>query len=278
MTNLEATLGLSVLAIFGGAYLLELACGRITRGDRPARDMLFTLSGLISHALLSGPVVGSLAGLLVQQLFAGQANALSATPFWLAFPMVFISIEFCHYWIHRWSHDKRWLWKLHRTHHSAEELNTGVLFRYNVFWVLLLPQTWFGAFSVYMGLGLPYMAAILTTFSVNVLTHTSFRWDLWLREKMPWSEPLWRIVERVITLPDTHHAHHAYGKDAHPNGNYAITLFIFDTLFGTARIPNRRQQQFGLPLSKRLAWSEELFWPVIRRPLLPKSGQASHGE
>jgi sterol desaturase/sphingolipid hydroxylase (fatty acid hydroxylase superfamily) len=91
-----------------------------------------------------------------------------------------------------------------------------------------------------------------------------------LREKFPRTEPLWRVLERYITLPDTHHAHHAYGKGAHPNGNYAVTLFVFDRWFGTAKIPNQRQRQFGLPISKRLHWAEELLWPLVRKPLLPK--------
>ena len=127
-----------------------------------------------------------------------------------------------------------------------------------------------GAFAVYFGQAEAYVAAIMITFLTNVLTHSNFRWDLWLRNKMPWGEPLWWVIERVITLPDTHHAHHAYGKSAHPNGNYAVTLFIFDVIFGTAKIPNSRQQQYGLPISPRLHWAEELLWPVVKKPLLPK--------
>ena len=228
------------------------------------------MAGISAHALFSAPVVGTLSGMLVLQLFPGSSGFFANANFWLAFAIIFVGEEFLHYWIHRYAHTWRWLWKLHRTHHTAENLNVGVLYRYNVFWVLLLPQSWFGAFAFYWGLGEAYVAAILTTYFVNVLTHTTFRWDLWLREKMPWSEPFWSVLEHVITLPDTHHAHHAYGKGAHPNGNYAVTLFIFDTIFGTAKIPNRKQTQFGLPIAKRLHWAEELFWPVVKKPLAPK--------
>ena len=179
-----------------------------------------------------------------------------------------------HYWIHRYAHEWRWLWKIHRTHHSAQQLNVGVVYRYNIFWVMLLPQSWVGAFAFYLGLGEAYAAAVMVTFLTNVLTHTNYRWDLWLRQRMPWSEPLWWLIERVITLPDTHHAHHAYGKGAHPNGNYAVTLFIYDVVFGTAKIPNRKQENFGLPISPRLHWAEELLWPLVRKPLLPRTVKA----
>ena len=70
-------------------------------------------------------------------------------------------------------------------------------------------------------------------------------------------------VEKLVTLPDTHHAHHGMGRRAHMRGNYAVTLFLFDTLLGTARIPRARQERFGLP--GRFDWREEMLWPVIRR-------------
>lgn len=73
-----------------------------------------------------------------------------------------------------------------------------------------------------------------------------------------------------MTLPDTHHVHHAYGKSAHPNGNYAVTIFLFDVLFGTAKFPRQEQATFGLPVAHRLHWAEELFWPLVKKPLLPR--------
>ncbi|WP_419535540.1 sterol desaturase family protein [Endozoicomonas sp.] len=265
----QQLLGIVVLAVFIPAFLLELLSGRIHRGERPLRDAGLTLAGIAAHAVFSSPVVGTLSGIIVLMFFQDSAGAMAGTNFWLAFAVIFVVQEFLHYWMHRFAHEWRWFWKLHRTHHTAETLNVGVLYRYNVFWVLLLPQSWFGPLAIYLGLGEPYVAAVLVTYIVNTLTHTTFRWDLWLREKMPWSEPFWRVIEHVITLPDTHHAHHAFGKGSHPNGNYAITLFIFDTLFGTAKIPNTRQKRFGLPIGKRLHWAEELFWPVIKKPLMP---------
>lgn len=264
---------LSVLIIFSSflfVYTLEFVTGRIPASPRPGRDALFTLVGLLSQGVLAGAVVGTLAGFTARHFLPGGAGALSGVSFLAAFLLIFFLQEFMHYWLHRYAHEWRWLWKVHRTHHSAQQLNAGVLYRYNVFWVLMLPQTWVGAFATYYGQHDAYVLAVMLTYFNNLLTHTNYRWDLWLREKTPWAAPLWRVIERTITLPDAHHAHHAYGKTAHPNGNYAVTLFLFDRMFGTAKIPNSRQDMYGLPISSRLHWAEELFWPVIRRPLLPK--------
>jgi len=264
-------LGLVFLGLYLLAFAVEVCSGRLRHSPRPGRDLLFTLTGVLSHVVITGALIGSLAGLAVAAVWGGEsAGSLAYIPFWLAFAVIFFGEEMLHYWIHRFAHEWRWLWKIHRTHHSAQQLNVGVIYRYNVFWVALLPQAWVGAFAVYLGQADAFAAAISVAFVTNVLTHTNLRWDLWLRRKMPWSEPLWWVMERVITLPDTHHAHHAYGKGAHPNGNYAVTLFIYDIIFGTAYIPNRRQTQYGLPIAERLHWAEELFWPLVQKPLLPK--------
>ncbi|WP_372876771.1 sterol desaturase family protein [Spongiibacter marinus] len=266
---------LVILSIFLIAFLVELAGGRLKKSPRPLRDFVFMLFGMFSNLLLAGAVIGSLIGWLLAKQFPDSAGSLAGTAFWLAFPVIFFIEEFAHYWLHRAAHEWRWLWKIHRTHHSAEHLNISVVYRYNFFWVFMLPQTWMGAFAVYFGLGEAFLAAVFVTYLVNLGTHSSYRWDLWLRNKAPVLEPVWKVIERVVTLPDTHHAHHAYGKSAHPNGNYAVTVFLFDMLFGTAKIPNGRQTRYGLPISPRLHWAEELLWPVVRKPLLPKPEQAA---
>jgi len=71
-----------------------------------------------------------------------------------------------------------------------------------------------------------------------------------------------------VTVPDTHHAHHGLGRHANLRGNYAVTLFFLDMLYGTTKIPRARQERFGLP--GRFDGREELFWPVVRSQ--PASG------
>lgn len=269
--NIEQLTGLFVLGLFLVTLVIEALAGRLKASRQPGRDGLFSLAGLIAQSGMAGPVIGGAMGLLMLQLFSAQAGAWAHWPFWLAFPLFLLLEDFLHYWLHRYSHEWRWLWKLHRTHHSATAMSVGVVFRYNVFWTLLLPQTWLSAVLVYMGLPEVFMAVIMVTFTVNVLTHTHFRWDLWLLERLPALRPLWMVLVRLVTTPDTHHAHHGMGREGHTKGNYAVVFFLWDTLFGTGKIPMRKQTQIGLPISGRLHWAEELFWPLVRKPLAPKS-------
>ena len=258
----QSTLSLWIVILFGAVLIAEIIAGYHSRKEHTTKDRLYALAGLMFQTLVTPPFVALAVGFLMMRVLPGSANRLADAPFWLFFPPWFITEEFAHYWLHRWSHEWRWLWKFHRTHHSAPELNVGVIFRYNLFWTFMIPQTWFGAVAVYLGLTEILAVSTLITFTVNLLTHTAFRWDLWMR-RLPGMNPLFNVLEKLVTLPDTHHAHHGMGRRAHMRGNYAVTLFLFDTLLGTARIPRARQERFGLP--GRFDWREEMLWPVIRR-------------
>jgi sterol desaturase/sphingolipid hydroxylase (fatty acid hydroxylase superfamily) len=256
-------LSLWIVAIFTVMVMAEAVGGFHARAQHPTKDKLFALVGLGFQTLVTPPLVALVVAFSLDRLLPGSENRFAGAPFWLAFPLFFVTEEFAHYWLHRWSHEWRWLWKLHRTHHSAERLNVAVIFRYNVFWTFLLPQVWFGAIALHLGLVAVFAASALTTFIVNVLTHTTYRWDLALR-RVPGLNPVFNVLERVVTLPDTHHAHHGMGRNAYMRGNYAVTIFLFDILLGTAKIPRAPQTRFGLP--GRFDWKEELLWPVMRKP------------
>lgn len=269
--NTEQMLGITIIGLFLAAYLLELGRGRIHRSRQPGRDAVFSLAGLMAQVGLSGPVLGALSGWALVTLLPDSAGGWSHWPFWPAFFAFILLEDFLHYWLHRYAHEWRWLWKLHRTHHSGTAMNVGLVFRYNVFWTLLLPQSWIAALLVYMGQMEVYFAITAVTFSVNIVTHMSSRWDLWLWEKVPAIRPLWAVVRKVITTPDTHHAHHGMGREAHSRGNYAVVFFLWDTLFGTGKIPQQVQTRIGLPHSGRLHWAEELLWPLVSKPVAPRS-------
>lgn len=265
MNDTYSNLYALLVAIFAATIVLEIAGGHHRWNRGTLKGTLFALAGIAAHALVAAPFIAVVLSLVFNHVFPHSANRLAGTSFWLAFPIYFVVEEFCHYWLHRWSHEKRWLWKLHRTHHSAAQLNALVLYRYNIFWTALLPQAWFGSIALHLGLTDVFIAATLTTFVVNVLTHTSYRWDLALR-RIGIMNPILNALEKVITLPDTHHAHHGLGKHAHARGNYAVTIFLFDVLLGTAKIPRTRQERFGLPAN--FDWREELFWPIVRKGIV----------
>ena len=71
-----------------------------------------------------------------------------------------------------------------------------------------------------------------------------------------------RLLSKFITLPDAHHAHHGMGQYEHGNGNYAPMIFLYDVIFGSARVPVQRQERFGVPEGPNLHWAKQLWSPL----------------
>ena len=66
---------------------------------------------------------------------------------------------------------------------------------------------------------------------------------------MKWLHPLAWVLERTISTPATHWAHHALTNDdgiGHYKGNFGNLLFVWDMLFGTAKITRRYPANVGL--------------------------------
>ena len=61
----------------------------------------------------------------------------SILPLWAMWVLTFVMIDFVFYIYHRMSHRVRFLWAIHLSHHSSEEMNFAVSFR----------QAWFGPIS-----------------------------------------------------------------------------------------------------------------------------------
>ena len=101
--------------------------------------------------------------------------------------------------------------------------------------------------------------------------HSDVRWDQRLYS-IRWMQPLMWVVERVISTPATHSAHH--GKHAadgvtHYKGNYGNLLFLWDVLFSTAKITRQYPEQMGVENLPETSISEQLFWPLARTKPLP---------
>ncbi|MFK7974835.1 MAG: sterol desaturase family protein, partial [Halioglobus sp.] len=206
MNSVELAFFLMMITAFSLAMSAELLAGRIQSAQRTRRDLLFNVVAFLTQPVMTGVFVAGSGAFLMRTVFPEHAGAGSHLSFWWVFPVVFFLNEFSHYWLHRFAHEWRWLWKLHRTHHSGMDMNATLIYRYNIFWPALVPQTWIGAVVMYFGQTEAFLAAAAITYLVNVGTHLSFRWDLVLRERYPATEPVWRILERVITLPDAHQA------------------------------------------------------------------------
>jgi len=197
-----------------------------------------------------------------------------------AFGLFLIFDDLTQYWWHRLSHTIPWLYKLHRPHHNAEYMSIRLVYRNNTFYYMMMPGIWFSAILVYLGLGWVYAFYIVMKMTIIFGAHSDLPWDKPLY-KIKWLSPIMWVVERTISTPSTHHAHHGRHKaDGITNykGNFGNMLFFWDVLFGTAKITRRYPSEFGVENLPETSLLEQLIWPVVRKHPQPKEAALDPAE
>ena len=128
-----------------------------------------------------------------------------------------------------------------------------------------MPGLWFSGVLLYLGGGWVYAVYIVLKMAVIFGAHSDVRWDEPLY-KITWLSPLMWVIERVISTPATHSAHHGkYLSDyaTHYKGNFGNFLFFWDILFGTAKITRQYPQDMGVENLPPTSIGEQLVWPLI---------------
>ena len=154
----------------------------------------------------------------------------SILPLWAMWVLTFIMIDFVFYVYHRMSHRVRFLWAIHLSHHSSEEMNFAVSFR----------QAWFGPISkipFFMLLPMigfdPTIIAVAGVISTlwGIVGHTQIIGKL-------------GFIEWFFNTPSHHRVHHGSNKQ-YIDKNYGNLLIIWDRMFGTFE-PEEEPVKFGL--------------------------------
>ena len=170
------------------------------------------------------------------------------------------------YFWHRFSHENAFMWKLHRPHHVVEEMGVLVTYRNSFLYYAFMPGIWFSAILIFLGMTEVYLYYIPIKVSIILLAHSEIKWDRFLY-KYKILHPLAWIVERTISTPCTHYAHHGLTAEdgvSNPNGNYGNLLFFWDVLFGTAKITRKYPTRFGAWNKMKEPWYVQLFFPIIK--------------
>ena len=174
--------------------------------------------------------------------------------------------DLTHYLWHRFSHENAFMWKLHRPHHVVVEMGVLVTYRNAFLYYAFMPGIWFSAMLIFLGMTEVYLYYVPIKVSIILLAHSEIKWDRFLY-KYKILHPLAWIVERTISTPCTHYAHHGLTAEdgvSNPNGNYGNLLFFWDVLFGTAKITREYPKRFGAWNKMKEPWYVQLFFPIIK--------------
>lgn len=245
---------------------VEAAGGLYLNDRRTANDWTLELVSLAVLPTLVQPGIFA-AVLLTMGRWAPEFENLAMTwPWWAQAGAFLVADDFTQYWWHRASHRYKWLWKLHRPHHVVEEMGVLVTYRNAVLYYALMPGIWFSAVLVFLGMGHIYAFYLVVKLVVILLAHSETKWDRVLYRRR-WLHPLAWVVERTISTPATHYAHHGLTIEdgiSNPNGNYGNLLFVWDVLLGTAKITRKYPSKFGAWNQMKEPWHIQLLFPVLR--------------
>ncbi|MFJ2484844.1 sterol desaturase family protein [Pseudomonas sp. NPDC087639] len=257
---------LIVAGIFLAFVLLEIACSSFRQPSGTKRDVLIEVIGSGILVTVTFPLVMWLSGTILEQLLPNMKNALQGIPWILGFVLFLLLDDMTQYWWHRLTHRVPALYALHRAHHSATYMSVRIVYRNNSFYYMLMPGIWLSGALIYLGLAPIYYVYLILKMTVIFAAHSSVAWDDKLYS-IPALRPLVWILERTISTPSTHSAHHGLTADdgvTHYKGNFGNLLFLWDVVFGTAKITRRRPPSYGIEHLSPISWKEELFWPLVR--------------
>ncbi len=267
---------LVILCIFLGFITLEIIFTQFFKkeGQKPG-DGIVEFIGTLVLTLITQPLVMGMGFAVAAFLAPNAADVLKVWPIWAVIGLFLVFDDMTQYWWHRISHSVPWLYNLHRPHHNAEYLSIRVVYRNNIFYYLLMPGLWFSGALIYLGGGWVYAGYIIVKMTVIYGAHSDVRWDAPLYKIKALSPIMW-IVERTISTPSTHSAHHGKHKSdgiTHYKGNFGNLLFFWDVLFGTAKITRQYPAEMGVENLPNTSVGEQLFWPFIHAPKSPSPAQ-----
>jgi sterol desaturase/sphingolipid hydroxylase (fatty acid hydroxylase superfamily) len=203
--------------------------------------------------------------MLGKRYFPEYQGALGSLSVWVAIPLFLVLDDMMQYWWHRASHSFAWLYNLHRAHHNARYMSVRLVYRNNIIYYAMMPSIWFSATLIYLGLGWFYAGYLIVKLAVITGAHSDIKWDAPLY-RIPWLSPVMWVVERTISTPATHHAHHGRHADdpaVNYKGNYGNLLFFWDVLFGTAKITRSYPQSYGVENLPDATLGQQLLWPIF---------------
>ena len=266
MMNDRLGLVAGVLAAF---IILELLLRRFPWRGLRRRDHWLDLAAFAQASVLVGPLIVIGTAAIESKLMPGMAGAWSDVAWYWQFLAFLLFDDLVQYWYHRAAHTYTWLWPVHKFHHTAPYMGVRVIWRNGFFYDLLMPNLWLSGILVYLGFGQVYLVYYVIKLVITMSSHSELRWDAPLY-RIPWLHPLAWLVERTVSTPATHFAHHALHEDdgiGHYSGNFGNLMFLWDVLFGTARITRQYPPKFGYDESEQKSedpWYVLIFYPLFR--------------
>jgi sterol desaturase/sphingolipid hydroxylase (fatty acid hydroxylase superfamily) len=272
---------IAIIAIYLGFALIELwRSDLFSKAEQTRDDGIVEAVSMTVLLAVTQPAVLFAAGLLAETIAPQYSGALAGIPLIAAIALFLVLDDMTQYWWHRASHTFPWLYNLHRAHHNARYMSVRLVYRNNIIYYAMMPSLWLSGVLIWLGLGWVYAGYIVVKLLVITGAHSDVAWDKPLY-RIAWLSPVMWGVERMISTPATHHAHHGRHADdpgTHYKGNYGNLLFLWDVLFGTAKITRTYPQSYGVENLAPATLGQQLLWPLFPEGKSPEAEAVNETE
>ncbi len=161
-----------------------------------------------------------------------RLDVFANVPIWAQLVIFTITHDIYIYWMHRWQHKNKYLWRIHEAHHSPKKVD----------W---LSGSRSHALEILLNQTIEFLPIVLLGAPVEVLAYKatiSAVWGMHIHSNLDLKTGK---LQKIINGPEMHRLHHTTGKGR--NRNFATKFAIWDWMFGTAYQPeNVKATDYGL--------------------------------
>ncbi|GAB4253860.1 MAG: hypothetical protein Kow0079_09760 [Vicingaceae bacterium] len=149
---------------------------------------------------------------------------VQSLPIWAQYLIMFFVADFIQWNVHRLLHRFDWLWKIHKVHHSVEQMGFAAHFRFHWLETIIYKSLQYLPLAM-IGFGIDdfYIVHMFAIF-IGHLNHANINID-------------YGPLKYIFNNPKMHIWHHAKELPYRYGVNFGISLSLWDYLFGTAYIP-----------------------------------------
>ena len=152
-------------------------------------------------------------------------------PIWIQLIFFLVTHDLYIYWMHRWQHKNKYLWRIHEAHHSPKKVD----------W---LSGSRSHAIEILINQTIEFLPIVLLGSPPEVIAYKgviSAVWGMYIHSNL---NVRTGKLQKIINGPEMHRWHHSTGKGR--NRNFATKLAIWDWMFDTAFLPETKPDEYGL--------------------------------
>jgi sterol desaturase/sphingolipid hydroxylase (fatty acid hydroxylase superfamily) len=205
-----------------------------TKGQKVLREGFFDDLALYTIAqsyILSIIIFSFIISYIDETTGLSRLKLFADIPVWIQLVFFTVTHDIYIYFMHRWQHSNKWLWRIHEAHHSPKKVD----------W---LSGSRSHALEILINQTIEFLPIVLLGSPPEVIAYKgviSAVWGMYIHSNLN-VQTGW--LQKIINGPEMHRWHHSTGKGR--NRNFATKFAIWDWIFGTAYLPDTKPDEYGL--------------------------------